>query len=86
MYGRISTDSLLEIIHRRYQVGSTIIATKRPIEDWGAILGDNAVTSAVLDRFLENIHYLKITVKSYRLKNLKIKIGVKDIENNQKTD
>ena len=41
-FSSTTADSLLEIIHRRYQVGSTIIATNRPIEDWGKILGDNA--------------------------------------------
>jgi DNA replication protein DnaC len=61
---------LLEIIHRRYQIGSTIIATNRPLEDWGKIFGDNATASAILDRFLEKIHFIKITGKSYRLKNL----------------
>jgi len=63
---------LLEIIHRRYQVASTIIATNRPMEDWGKIFGDNpdASGSAILDRFLEKIHLIKITGKSYRLKNL----------------
>ena len=66
-----SNDLLLEIFHRRYQKGSTLIASNRPIEDWGKILGDNATASAILDRLLENIHYLKIRGKSYRLKNLK---------------
>jgi DNA replication protein DnaC len=61
---------LLEIIHRRYQTGSTIIATNRPMEDWGKIFGDNATASAILDRFLEKVHFIKITGKSYRLKNL----------------
>jgi len=78
-----ATDSLLEIIHRRYQVGSTIIATNRPIEDWGTILGDNAAASAVLDRFLENVHFVKIIGKSYRLKNLNINRSKKDVENEQ---
>ena len=66
-----ATELLLETIHRRYQGKSTIIATNRPIEDWGKILGDNAAASAILDRFLENVHILKITGKSYRLKNAK---------------
>ncbi len=61
---------LLEVMHRRYQKSSTIIASNRPIEDWGKILGDNATASAILDRFLENVHFIKITGKSYRLKNL----------------
>ena len=64
---------LLEIIHRRYQRTSTIIATNRPIEDWGKIFGDNATASAILDRFLENVNLLKIVGKSYRLKNIKAK-------------
>jgi DNA replication protein DnaC len=68
-----ANELLLEIIHRRYQRASTIIATNRPIEDWGKIFGDNATASAILDRFLENVHFIKITGKSYRLKNLNTK-------------
>ena len=68
-----ASELLLETIHRRYQGKSTIIATNRPIEDWGKILGDNAAASAILDRFLENVHIIKITGKSYRLKNAKEK-------------
>jgi len=66
-----TTEILLEIIHRRYQTSSTIIATNRPIEDWGKVFGDNATASAILDRFLENVNIIKITGRSYRLKNLK---------------
>lgn len=65
-----AVEILLEVMHRRYQKSSTIIASNRPIDDWGKILGDNATASAILDRFLENVHLIKITGKSYRLKNL----------------
>jgi DNA replication protein DnaC len=68
-----ASEIILEVIHRRYQRNSTVIATNRPIEDWGKIFGDNATASAILDRFLENVHLLKITGKSYRLKNMKSK-------------
>lgn len=68
-----ANEMLLEIIHRRYQRAATIIATNRPIEDWGKIFGDNATASAILDRFLENVHFIKITGKSYRLKNINVK-------------
>ena len=68
-----ANEILLEIIHRRYHKAATIIATNRPIEDWGKIFGDNATASAILDRFLENVHFIKITGKSYRLKNLTVK-------------
>lgn len=65
-----NTELLLEIIHRRYQKSSTIIATNRPIEDWGKVFGDNATASAILDRFLENVNLIKIKGRSYRLRNI----------------
>jgi len=62
-----AADDLLEIIHRRYQTGATIIATNRPVADWGTMLGDVAATSAILDRFLDNAELLQIKGRSYRL-------------------
>ena len=82
------SEALLEVIHRRYQQQSTIIVTNRPIEDWGKILGDNAATSAVLDRFLERVHIIKITGRSYRLRNIKkgeMNIEKKEVEKESKT-
>ena len=66
-----AADDMLEIIHRRYNSASTIIATNRPIEDWGIILGDNAATSAILDRFLDDISIFNIKGKSYRMQKSK---------------
>ena len=62
-----AADDLLEVIHRRYGNSSTLIATNRPIEDWGKILGDTAATSAILDRFLDKVLILPFKGKSYRL-------------------
>jgi len=64
-----TADDLMEIIHRRYQNTSTLIATNRPLEDWGKILGDNVATSAILDRFLDNATIFNMKGKSYRMKN-----------------
>lgn len=76
-----ANEIILEIIHRRYQRAATLIATNRPLEDWGKMFGDNATASAILDRFLENVHYIKITGKSYRLKNAKEQ---KNVDSEQK--
>lgn len=62
-----AADDLLEIIHRRYQITSTIIATNRIVSDWGVILGDNSATTAILDRFLENVIAFNIKGSSFRL-------------------
>ena len=73
-----AADNLLEIIHRRYQTGATIIATNRVISDWGVILGDNSATAAILDRFLENsVAFNFKGARSYQLsgKNNKILSG-----------
>ncbi len=64
-----ASDDLLELIDRRYNNGSTIIATNRPLEDWSIILGDNAATSAILDRFLDDANIFNIKGKSYRMRN-----------------
>jgi|WetSurMetagenome_2_1015567.scaffolds.fasta_scaffold44728_2 DNA replication protein DnaC len=68
-----AADDLLEVIHRRYRNGSTIIATNRVVSDWGIILGDNSATSAILDRFLENSTVFNFKgAKSFRQhKNMK---------------
>lgn len=63
-----AADDFLEIIHRRYQTGATIIASNRIVSDWGAILGDNAATAAILDRFLDSATVFNIKGRSYRLK------------------
>ncbi len=63
-----AADDFLEIIHRRYQTGATIIASNRIVSDWGAILGDNAATAAILDRFLDAATVFNIKGKSYRLR------------------
>jgi DNA replication protein DnaC len=65
-------EDLMEILHRRYGVHSTVICTNRPIEDWATILGDVPSATAILDRFLEGIYLFKITGKSYRLQGGKI--------------
>jgi DNA replication protein DnaC len=74
-----AAEDLLEIFHRRYHLGSNIVATNRPIEDWGKILADNAAASAILDRLLEKAHMIKVPGRSYRLKTV-----VKEQEKNKK--
>jgi DNA replication protein DnaC len=66
-----SGEYLFEIIMRRHEVRSTMMTTNRPLEDWGKLIGDVPSASAILDRFLQSAEIIKITGKSYRLKNTK---------------
>ncbi|WP_246151661.1 ATP-binding protein [Rubripirellula reticaptiva] len=64
-----SGEYLFEIIMRRHEVRSTMMTTNRPLEDWGKLTGDFPSASAILDRFLQSAEIMKITGRSYRLKN-----------------
>jgi len=63
-----AAEDLLEVIMRRYERGSTIMTSNRPVDDWGKQLGDNAAVSALLDRLLHHAHVLKCGPKSWRTK------------------
>lgn len=64
-----SGEFLFEIVMRRYETRSTIMTTNRPLEDWGKLLSDVPMATAILDRFLHHADIITITGKSYRLRN-----------------
>ena len=66
---RRSGEYLFEIIHRRYELRSTMMTSNRPLEDWGKLIGDVPTATAILDRFLHHAEIITITGKSYRLKD-----------------
>ena len=63
-----AAEELLEIIMRRYERGSTLLTSNRPVEDWGKLLADAAAVSAMLDRLLHHGHILKCGPRSWRTK------------------
>tara|TARA_R110002095_G_scaffold156150_1_gene135667 strand:- start:80 stop:841 length:762 start_codon:yes stop_codon:yes gene_type:complete len=63
-----AAEDLLELIMRRYERGSTLLTSNRPVDDWGKLLGDNAAVTAMLDRLLHHAHVLKCGPKSWRTK------------------
>jgi DNA replication protein DnaC len=71
---RRSGECLFEIIMRRYETRSTVMTSNRPLEDWGKLLGDVPSATAILDRFLHHAEIIKITGKSYRLRNQSTKL------------
>ncbi len=64
-----SGEYLFEIVMRRYEVKSTVMTSNRPLEEWGKLIGDVPAATAILDRFLHHAQVLKISGKSYRLRN-----------------
>jgi DNA replication protein DnaC len=60
-----AAEDLLEIVMRRYERTSTLLTSKRPVEDWGKLLGDIAAVTAMLDRLLHHAHVLTCGPKSW---------------------
>jgi DNA replication protein DnaC len=63
-----SGEYLFEIIMRRYETRSTMMTSNRPLEDWGKLIGDVPSATAILDRFLHHAEIIRITGRSYRLR------------------
>ena len=64
-----AAEDLLEVFVNRYEKGSIILTTNRPLEDWGQVLGDTATAGAILDRFLHHAEVVRLQGRSYRMHN-----------------
>ena len=59
------------LVTYRYGRGSTLITTNKSIRDWTELMaGDEALTTAILDRLLHKAHVINIKGRSYRLRDL----------------
>lgn len=63
-----SVDDLYEVIARRYEVNSTIITSNKEFSEWGKILFDPVLASAILDRFVHHCNFVIIDGDSYRMR------------------
>ena len=57
-----------QLISRRYEQGSVLISSNRPVEEWDEIFGDQVVAAAILDRLMHHSHVVTIRGDSYRLR------------------
>ena len=68
--GEGGADLLFQLISTRCERRSTIITTNVGIGGWGKVFGDDVAASAIADRVCNHCHVIKITGRSYRLKDL----------------
>ncbi len=57
---------LNEIISERYEQGSIIITSNRPLENWNELFEEPVVSSALIDRLFHNAHKVVIEGNTYR--------------------
>lgn len=71
--GKEGADLLFQLVNRRYALKrSTIVTTNVPVGRWGDVFGSNVTASAVADRLCHHCAMIKITGRSYRLKDVSI--------------
>jgi DNA replication protein DnaC len=70
-YDRLAATALFSLISARYERGSIILTSNKGFGEWGEVLGDAVIATAILDRLLHHSHLLNIRGESYRLREKK---------------
>ena len=60
-----------QLISKRYEKGSIIITSNKQPTEWGQIMDDDVIATAILDRVFHHCHPFIIQGDSYRMKHLK---------------
>ncbi len=68
---REESNVFFQFVSSRYEKHSTIYTSNKSFSEWGEILGDSVMASAVLDRILHHGIVVNIRGDSYRLKERK---------------
>lgn len=60
---------LFQVISRRYENSSIILTSNKTFSQWGEVLGDGIIATAILDRLLHHSRVFSVDGPSYRMKN-----------------
>jgi DNA replication protein DnaC len=66
---RAEANMVFQLVSRRYERGSIILTSNKSFTEWGTVLGDDVLATAILDRLLHHCDVLSINGPSYRLKD-----------------
>jgi DNA replication protein DnaC len=65
---REQAQALFELVATRYTVRSTVVTSNLTFAEWGALLGDEVLATALLDRLLHHAEIVSINGRSYRMR------------------
>lgn len=65
-----------ELVTARYEHGSIILTSNTSFAGWGALLGDEVLATALLDRLLHHAEVIPINGRSYRMKERQASLSV----------
>src|SRR5438034_4368985 len=61
-----------ELVTARYEHGSIILTSNTSFAQWGTLLGDEVLATALLDRLLHHAEVIAINGRSYRMKERQV--------------
>jgi DNA replication protein DnaC len=71
-YLRLTTSQaqlLFDLVTARYEEAPIVLTSNRSFAEWGALLGDEVLATALLDRLLHHAEVITINGRSYRMKD-----------------
>lgn len=60
---------LFDVVTARYERSATVLTSNLNFSEWGSMLGDDVLATALLDRLLHHAEVLNINGRSYRMKD-----------------
>ena len=75
---RKSAELLLRLICSRHEIGNIILTSNKFFSDWGELMNDTVIATAMLDRLLHHALVIKIRGGTYRL-NGSLKSGAQTV-------
>jgi DNA replication protein DnaC len=70
-YTRLSAEQahqLFELVTARYERGAMLVTSNLSFAEWGGLLGDDVLATALLDRLLHHAEIISINGRSYRMR------------------
>jgi len=66
---RAEAELLFRLVSRRYEHGSMILTSNKYFSDWGELMSDSVIATAMLDRLLHHAHVVNIRGDTFRLRD-----------------
>ncbi len=65
---RLGAMYFFQLMSRRYEHAATVLTSNKGFEQWGEILGDDIMATALIDRLVHHCHIINIRGNSYRMR------------------
>lgn len=69
------------LVNDLYERSSIILTSNKGPEQWSELMGDQGITTAILDRLLHRVEVIHLNGDSYRIKNRQTIFGSKSVQN-----